>query len=110
MAQNRTSDHNILRRGLSAIALFAICGLGIVGTSAVLLGASSTAAFAHGGGGPGGGGGHGGGGFGFGYWGPGYGYPYGYIGYDDDVPSCYLVRRRILTRHGWRIRRVEVCG
>jgi uncharacterized membrane protein len=124
MAQNRTSDHNILRRGLSVIALFAICGLGIVGTSAVLLGASSTAAFAHGGGGHGGGG-HGGGGFhgggfrgggfrgggfGFGYWGPGYGYPYGYIGYDDDVPSCYLVQRRILTRHGWRIRRVEVCG
>ena len=116
MAQNRTSDHNIPRRGLSVIALFASCGLGIVGISAVLLGASSTAAFAHGGGGHGGGGGfHGGGfrgggfrggGFGFGYW----GYPYGYIGYDDDVPSCYLVRRRILTRHGWRIRRVEVCG
>src|ERR1700678_1142018 len=98
MAQNRTSDRDIPRRGLSVITLFAICGLGIAGTSAVLLGASSTAAFAHGGGFRGG--------FGFGYWGPGYGYPYGYIGYDDDVPSCYLVRRRILTRHGWRIRRV----
>ena len=63
MAQNRTSDHNIPRRGLSVIALFAICGLGIVGISAVLLGASSTAAFAHGGGGHGGGGGFHGGGF-----------------------------------------------
>ena len=51
MAQNRTSYRNILTRGLSAMALFAICGFGVVGTSAVLLGASSTAALAHGGGG-----------------------------------------------------------
>ena len=34
MAQNRTSYRNILTRGLSAIALFAMCGFGVVGTSA----------------------------------------------------------------------------
>ena len=38
----------------------------------------------------------------------GYGYPYAYGGYADDG-GCYLVRRRIHTRHGWRWRRVEVC-
>jgi hypothetical protein len=125
MAQNGTSYRDILRRGLSAIALSALCGFGVVGTSTVLLGASSTAAFAHGGGGHGGGGGgHGGGGFhgggfrgggfrgggfGFGYWGPGYDYPYGYAGYDDEA-VCYVARRRVMTRHGWRIRPVEICG
>ena len=74
----------------------------------------------HGGGGGfhgGGGGFHGGGGFrgggfrggGVGYYG-GYGYPYGYGGYyDDDVGGCYLVRRRVMTRYGWRIRRVQIC-
>jgi hypothetical protein len=118
MAQNRTNYRNILTRGLSAIALFAICGFGVVGTSAVLLGASSTAVLAHGGGGHGGGGFHGGGfhgggfrhgGFGFGYWGPGYDYPYGYAGYDDET-VCYVARRRVMTRHGWRIRPVEICS
>ena len=24
--------------------------------------------------------------------------------------GCYLVRRRVMTRYGWRIRRVQVCG
>jgi hypothetical protein len=124
MPQSRRSCRNILTRGLSVVALLAISSLGVAGTSAVLLGASSTPAFAHGGGGHGGGGGgHGGGGFhgggfrgfrgggfGFGYWGPGYDYPYGYVGYDYDGPSCYVVRQRIMTRHGWRIRPVEVCG
>jgi hypothetical protein len=45
-------------------------------------------------------------GFGFGpsYYG---GYPY-YDNYDDE--GCYLVRRRVLTPYGWRIRRVEVCS
>ncbi|WP_438278190.1 hypothetical protein [Nitrobacter sp.] len=48
----------------------------------------------------------------FGYYGWGYpydyyGYPYGYSSYYDD---CYLTRRRVHTRHGWRWRRVEVCG
>ena len=74
-------------------------------------------------GGPGGGPGPGpGGGFGgpgpgprFGGPGPGfgpalgiYGYPLGYgTNYDDG--DCYLVRRRVMTRYGWRIRRVQVC-
>jgi hypothetical protein len=44
-------------------------------------------------------------GFGFGP----YAYdPYPYY-YDDD-DGCYLVRRRVMTPHGWRIRRVTVCG
>jgi hypothetical protein len=111
---------DILTRGLSAIALFAVCGFGVIGTSAVVMGASSMAALAHGGHG-GGAGGHGGGGrfhgggfrgggFGFGFWGPEYDYPYGYVGYDDDGPNCYLVRRRVMTRQGWRLRRAQVCG
>ena len=48
------------------------------------------------------------------------GYPYDdYYGdyyndgyYDDgyyDDGGCYLVRRRVLTHYGWRIRRVQVC-
>jgi hypothetical protein len=45
---------------------------------------------------------------GYGYPYGGYGYPYGYTGYDDEG-GCYLVRRRILTPYGWRIRRVQVC-
>jgi hypothetical protein len=135
MVEDRTRYRNILTRGLSVIALFAVCGFGIVGTSAVLLGTSSTAQ-AHGGGGHGGGGGgghsggggggvHGGGGFhgggfhrggfrgggvGIGFWGPGYDYPYGYSGYYGEEGTCYLVRRRVMTRYGWRIRRVQICG
>jgi hypothetical protein len=38
----------------------------------------------------------------------GYGYPYGYAGYGDEG-GCYLVRRRIWTPYGWRIRRAQVC-
>jgi hypothetical protein len=42
------------------------------------------------------------------------GYPY----YDDyyyndgyyNDGGCYLVRRRVLTQNGWRIRRVQVCA
>jgi hypothetical protein len=40
-----------------------------------------------------------------------YGYPYGY-GYDSyayDDGGCYLVRRRVMTPYGWRLRRVQVC-
>jgi hypothetical protein len=53
-----------------------------------------------------------GGGFrgrGFGFFGPyAYGgYPY-YYG-DDYEGGCYLVARRVLTRYGWRGRRVEIC-
>ena len=44
-------------------------------------------------------------GYPYGYY--GYGYPYAYGGYDDG--GCYLVRRRIHTPRGWRIRRIEVC-
>jgi hypothetical protein len=37
-------------------------------------------------------------------------YPFGYSGYyDDDYVSCYVVRQRIHTRYGWRIRRVQIC-
>jgi hypothetical protein len=48
-------------------------------------------------------------GFGFGPYYDGY-YPYAY---DDSYygdGGCYLLRRRVHTRHGWRIRPVQVCG
>lgn len=56
-------------------------------------------------------------GLGYGLYGPYgpygyYGSPYyygGYEGYYDDDGGCYLVRRRIHTRYGWRIRPVEIC-
>jgi len=49
-------------------------------------------------------------GLGYGLYGPGYyGYPY-YDGYYADESNCYIERRRVHTRNGWRIRRVEVCG
>lgn len=35
-------------------------------------------------------------------------YPYYYNDYYEDG-GCYLVRRRVLTRYGWHIRRVQVC-
>ncbi len=38
----------------------------------------------------------------------GYGYPYAYSGYYDN--ECYLVRRRVATPYGWRIRTVRACG
>ena len=105
--------------------------ISIVALAAIGL-ASPTGAFARGGGGGHGGGGfhgggggfHGGGGFrgggfgfrgggfrgrGFGYFGP-YAYddyPY-YYGGDYDG-GCYPAARRVLTRYGWRSRRVEVC-
>jgi hypothetical protein len=125
MICNQTRNRNVLTRGLALIALFCIYGFATVGTSAVLLGASSTSAFARGGGGGHGGGFHGGGfhgggfrgagfglGLGLGLYAPyGYGYPYyGYSGDYDDEGGCYLVRQRVHTRHGWRIRRVEICG
>jgi hypothetical protein len=43
-------------------------------------------------------------GLGFGPYYDGY-YPYDY--YDD---GCYVVRRRVMTRYGWRIRPVQLCG
>ena len=45
---------------------------------------------------------------GYGYGAYGYGYPYAIGGYDDEG-GCYLVRRRIMTPAGYRVRRVEVC-
>lgn len=124
MALNKKSHRSILIRSLAAIVLFCAYTFGMLGTSAILLGASSTAAEARGGHGGGGGGGHGfggggfrgggfrGGGFGFGlgvY--PGYyaGYYPGYYPYYEDEGGCYLVRQRVMTRYGWRIRRVQVC-
>jgi hypothetical protein len=128
MARNRTIYRNILTRSVATIALLGIYSFSFIGASAVLLGASTTSALARGGhGGSGGHGGHGGGwrgagfgagiGLGLGLYGPyGYGgyYPYGGYydgesGYYDDEGGCYLVRRRVLTPHGWRIRRVQIC-
>jgi hypothetical protein len=144
MAQNRNTFRNILTRSLAAIVMICMYGFSILGTSTLLLGASSTAALARGGGGGGGGRGGGGGGgrgagaigggfrgggggfrgggfrgggfrgrgfrgaaFGFGL---GLGYPYYDPYYYDDDGACYLVRRRVMTPYGWRIRPVEVCN
>jgi hypothetical protein len=113
---HRTRFRNILTHKLAATALPCIYGLAIIGASALLLGASSTSAFARGGHGGGfhGGGFHGGGfhgrGFGLGYYPYGYGYYGGYYPpYYGDAGVCYSVRRRVMTRYGWRIRRVSVC-
>jgi hypothetical protein len=39
----------------------------------------------------------------------GYGYSSGYDSYAYDNGGCYLVRRRVMTPYGWRLRRVQVC-
>jgi hypothetical protein len=107
------------------VALFAVVSIGLL---------SPTVASARGGfGGFHGGGFHGGGFHGGGFRGAGfglglglglagaygaYGYPYGYgsyygspYAYSDyyDDGGCYLVRQRIWTSYGWRVRRVQVC-
>jgi hypothetical protein len=110
MAQSRKIHRNVLIRRLAATVLFCMYAVCMLGTSALVLGASSTAALARGGGhGFGGHGFHGGGfggGFGFGFY-PGY---YGgFYPYDVDQTGCYVARQRVMTRHGWRIRRVDVC-
>ncbi|NPU10283.1 hypothetical protein HL667_33445 [Bradyrhizobium sp. 83012] len=48
-------------------------------------------------------------GFGFGY--PGYygGYPYYYPYTYEDLGGCYVVKKRVRTAHGWRLRPIEVC-
>jgi hypothetical protein len=89
--------------------------LALIAVAAIGLGTTADVSARGGGGGHGGGfrgGGFRGGGIGFGgyYGGYGYGYPYGYGGYYDDEGGCYLVRQRVRTRHGYRIRRVEVCS
>jgi hypothetical protein len=42
------------------------------------------------------------------------GFGFGSYGYDDYPyyydDGCYTVRHRVLTRYGWRIRPVQVCG
>ena len=84
------------------IVLFAVAAVGLVSPSL-----ASAAGHHHHGGFHGGGfrgGGFGGFGFGIG----GYGYPYGYGGYYDDG-GCYLVRQRVMTPYGWRLRRIQVC-
>ncbi len=115
------SFRNIITRGLALVAMLFIYGFGLIGTSALMLGASSVPAQARGGRGGGGGfrgGGFRGGGFrgaglgiglGLGLAAPYYygGYPYAYGGYYDD--GCYAVRRRVWTPYGWRIRRVVSC-
>jgi hypothetical protein len=117
------------------VALFAVASIGLLSPTT----ASARGGFGgfHGGGGGFHGGGFGGfrgGGFhGGGFRGAGiglglglglagaygaYGYPYGYGGYygspyaysDYDDGGCYLVRQRIWTAYGWRVRRVQVCG
>jgi len=129
MAQNRTRFRSVLTRCLAVTVMLCMYGFGIIGGSALLLGASSTSALAHGSGHGGGFGGHGfgggfrGGGFrGGGFRGAGFGlglglgygaYPYGYYDgyypYAEDESVCYVARRRVMTRYGWRIRRVSVC-
>src|SRR6187399_527597 len=118
MAHPRTSFRKIVTRGLALIVMLCIYGFGLIGASAVMLGASSGPAQARGGGRGGGfGGGFRGGGFGGGFRGGGfrgggfrgrgigiglglglaapyyygYGYPYGYAGYYDN--GCYVGRR-----------------
>ena len=111
MVDNRTSFRNVLARWLAVMSLLCTYGFGLIGASALLLGASTHQAVARGG--------HGHGGFhhggfhhhGFGYgWGP---YPYygygGYWPYYGDAGVCYAVRQRVKTRWGWGIRRVSIC-
>lgn len=48
----------------------------------------------------------------YGYRYPYYGDPYYYgAGYDDGGygAQCYLVRQRVITQWGWRVRRAQVC-
>jgi hypothetical protein len=64
---------------------------------------------------------HHGRGFALGAFGAGVYGPYGYDNYYDypdyanddtyyDDGSCYVVQRRVHTRHGWRLQPVQVCG
>jgi hypothetical protein len=50
-------------------------------------------------------------GLGYGLYGPyGYGYGYPYYAYDNyGGGGCYVVRQRVHTPYGWRVRPVEVC-
>jgi hypothetical protein len=110
------------------VALFAAVSIGLLSPTV----ASARGGFGGGGFHGGGGGFHGGGfrgggfrgagiglGLGLGFAGAygGYGYPYGYGGYygspcaysDYDDGGCYLMRQRVWTAYGWRVRPVQVC-
>jgi hypothetical protein len=97
MAQSKPAHRSILSRSLAALILVGIYAFSIIGVSTLMLGASSTAAFARGdgrgGGGRGGGRGVGrGGGRGWvGGRGRGYGRGYGYGGGVYVTPGCYWV-------------------
>jgi hypothetical protein len=96
------------------IGLLALAVMALTAPSAVFAHGGGHGGGGHGGGGHFGGGGFRGGGFrgrgrGFGFYDYGGYYPYDYGTYYGDE-GCYLVRRRVKTRHGWRVRRVEVCG
>jgi hypothetical protein len=52
-------------------------------------------------------------GLGYGLYGYDYGYPYyADYGYDDYYGDggCYIVRQRLLTPYGWRLRPIQVCN
>jgi len=132
----RTISRSTLMLRKTIIALVAAASVGVLAPTAAL--ARGGGGGGHGGGGFGGGGGRGGGfggggrgfggggfrgggfrgggfrgrggGFGFGV---GLGlypdYYSGYYPYYGDEGGCYLVRQRVMTRYGWRIRRVQVC-
>ncbi|WP_398480675.1 hypothetical protein [Tardiphaga sp.] len=99
MAQTTSKRRNLLTRCLAAAALVSVYCFGLIGASAVMLTAGSTAAQAQrgrGGGGRGRGGGFGrgrGGGF-YRGGGRGYGRGYGFYGGPRFVaPGCYFSRR-----------------
>jgi hypothetical protein len=91
------------------IALFAVAAVGLVSPSVAIAAPHHIGGHGHGHGGFHGGGFRGGGFGGFGWGIGGYGYPYSYGGYYYDDGGCYLVRQRMMTRYGWRLRRVQVC-
>jgi hypothetical protein len=108
------------------IALFALAAVGLIlPTVASARGGGGGHGGGFGGGGFHGGGFHGGfagggfrgggfrgrgfGGFGFGSYYDGY-YPYAHNDDYYDDGGCYLVRRRVMTRYGWRVRPVQLCG
>ena len=111
MIHDRTGFRNLLTRWLAVMALLCTYGFGLISASALFLAASTHQVAARGGYGHGGfhGGGFHGHGFGFG-WGPDPYYGYGgYWPYYGDEGVCSVVRQRVMTRHGWRIRRVSIC-
>jgi hypothetical protein len=49
--------------------------------------------------------------FGGGFGGAGGGYPASFgSDYAGGGNECHLVAQRVMTRHGWRIRQIRVCG